>query len=307
MMPLLLRAAAAAAVSAAAAAPANKKDTYCVLDTESGAPSCDTCEDGACDGWPGAQTRQECKRTCGASGSPGKRYAITSIENGRGSHAPVTFSCDDAIEQSSGEFCCFRRANQPETAWRVNCFDAGQPLAKYDVRSRGSAVGEYVELPAATNCGREGIIPVPFDPFGAHCSDACMRIINQPATWPAGNNSVIPGCYIADGPEGKTCNWNMNTSATCRPPCKLDGLTVHSVCISGYSPSSGSGRSALLPFAGGRSSETQATQRWTFYEESFATYGGEGSRYNQFDRECEPSPPPLRACIVPSVLWSVFG
>eukprot|EP01052_Picozoa_sp_SAG31_P052324 SAG31_NODE_12864_length_910_cov_2.966708_1_plen_208_part_10 len=207
MMPLLRAVAGAAAVAAAAAAhPTNKKDTYCVLDTESGAPSCDTCEDGACDGWPGAQTHQECKRACGASGSPGKRYAITSIENGRGSHAPVTLSCDDAIEQSSGEFCCFRRANQPETAWRVHCFDAGQPLAKYDVR----------------------------------------RI--------------------------------------------------------------GSGRSALLPFAGDRSSETQSTQRWTFYEESFATYGGEGSRYNQFDRECEasvaaPPPPWSGPCVALVCCW----
>lgn len=133
-------AAAAAAATAAGEGPASEPwDTYCVLDEESGGAACKPCA--ACEGWPGAQTRSECAEKCGSGHR--KRYVISSHENSRASHNPITFRCDDAIEQTEGEFCCFHSSEGARRGplWRVHCFDAGQPLARYEARTGDTVYG----------------------------------------------------------------------------------------------------------------------------------------------------------------------
>eukprot|EP01045_Picozoa_sp_COSAG04_P007885 COSAG04_NODE_423_length_14604_cov_8.047777_2_plen_188_part_00 len=128
-----------AATAAAEGPAADPRDTYCTLDVESGGAACETCA--ACEGWPGAQSRGECAEACGSGHR--KRYVISSHENSRGSHNPIIFRCDDAIEQAEGEFCCFRSGDgvRGGPSWRVHCFDAGQPLARYEARTGGTVSG----------------------------------------------------------------------------------------------------------------------------------------------------------------------
>ena len=144
---LVVIVAAAAAATAAGEEPSDPRDTYCVLD-ESGGAACQPCA--ACEGWPGAQTRGECAEACGSGHR--KRYVISSHENSRGSHNPIIFRCDDAIEQAEGEFCCFRSGEgvRGGPSWRVHCFDAGHPLAVYEARTGDSVV---------SGAGRSAFLP----------------------------------------------------------------------------------------------------------------------------------------------------
>ena len=140
----------AAAAALAGGGAAQDDASYCVIDPESRAETCDTCP--GCAGFPGARTRGECEETCVAR--RGKRYAIELFARTRGSHAPVTFACDDALEQAEGEWCCFQRGvdSAGRARYDVYCFDAGQPLAKLQSRYKRDGAG-------AAGSGRAAHVP----------------------------------------------------------------------------------------------------------------------------------------------------
>jgi hypothetical protein len=85
---------------------------------------------------------------------------------------------------------------------------------------------QYIEVPASTSCFKQGIEAVP----EYLCKAACLALglksggnVNSPN---------ISGCFVET--TGKTtgrCEYNTNTSATCEPPCILDGAVVAQVCI----------------------------------------------------------------------------
>ena len=84
----------------------------------------------------------------------------------------------------------------------------------------------YIEVPAATNCVRQGITPVP----AADCDRACYALGFKGTG--ARNRPNISGCFVlTEGKWAGNCNYNSNASATCEPPCSLYGSTVRSICI----------------------------------------------------------------------------
>ena len=85
---------------------------------------------------------------------------------------------------------------------------------------------QYIEVPANTNCIKQGIDPVPAE----DCSRACGAL-GFKSTGPRARAN-ISGCFVmTDGPYKGNCNFNSNKSATCEPPCTLMGVPVQSLCL----------------------------------------------------------------------------
>lgn len=84
----------------------------------------------------------------------------------------------------------------------------------------------YIEVPASTTCFKQGIEAVP----EYLCKTACQALgfksggdVNKPN---------ISGCFVeTTGANTGRCEYNTNTSASCEPPCTLDGAIVRSLCI----------------------------------------------------------------------------
>ena len=86
--------------------------------------------------------------------------------------------------------------------------------------------GAYIEVPADTNCVKQGITPVPEE----DCDRACYAL-GFKYTGPRARQN-ISGCFVlAEGQYKGNCNFNTNTSATCTPPCHLMDSMVQSLCI----------------------------------------------------------------------------
>jgi hypothetical protein len=90
----------------------------------------------------------------------------------------------------------------------------------------GPPGGNYIEVPADTTCEAQGIQPVP----EALCGHACFALGFKSTGDRARPN--MSGCFVmTDGQYANNCNFNLNTSATCTPPCTLYGSTVRALCI----------------------------------------------------------------------------
>ena len=64
------------------------------------------------------------------------------------------------------------------------------------------------------------------------CAKACTAVGLKPARGASVNRPNISGCFVPTA--GKTagqCTYNTNTSASCEPPCTLDGAVVRMLCI----------------------------------------------------------------------------
>eukprot|EP00041_Stephanoeca_diplocostata_P039880 m.1638057 g.1638057 ORF g.1638057 m.1638057 type:complete len:755 (-) comp26715_c0_seq1:263-2527(-) len=86
--------------------------------------------------------------------------------------------------------------------------------------------GSYIEVPADTNCVKQGIQPV----SEKDCSHACLAL-GFKSTGPRARPN-ISGCFVmASGQWEGNCNFNTNTSASCVPPCTLFGAEVRSLCV----------------------------------------------------------------------------
>jgi len=88
------------------------------------------------------------------------------------------------------------------------------------------APDQYIEVPASTTCFQQGIEAVP----EYLCRSACAAL----GFTSAGdvNRPNISGCFVeTTGATSGRCEYNKNTSATCTPPCMLDGVVVRSICI----------------------------------------------------------------------------
>ena len=85
----------------------------------------------------------------------------------------------------------------------------------------------HVQVPATTNCVRQGITPVP-NP--KDCSRACLALGFKYTGMRARDN--ITGCFVLTSGEYKNdCNFNTNTKAHCEPPCTLEGASVQNLCV----------------------------------------------------------------------------
>ena len=85
---------------------------------------------------------------------------------------------------------------------------------------------QYIEVPAATTCVKQGITPVPSE----DCARACQAL-GFKGTGPRARPN-ISGCFVlTEGQYAGNCNYNSNTSATCTPPCTLYGSIVRSICL----------------------------------------------------------------------------
>eukprot|EP00040_Diaphanoeca_grandis_P030591 m.181026 g.181026 ORF g.181026 m.181026 type:complete len:847 (+) comp32047_c0_seq1:104-2644(+) len=88
------------------------------------------------------------------------------------------------------------------------------------------APDQYIEVPASTTCFKQGIEDVP----EFLCKTACETLGFKNVG--AVNKPNISGCFVeTTGAATGTCEYNTNTSATCEPPCTLDGSIVRSLCI----------------------------------------------------------------------------
>jgi len=86
--------------------------------------------------------------------------------------------------------------------------------------------GDYIEVPAATSCTKQGITNVPAE----DCSRACLAL-GFKSTGPRARPNIT-GCFVVTGGQYKgNCNFNTNKSATCVPPCYLEGQIVRNLCI----------------------------------------------------------------------------
>ena len=84
----------------------------------------------------------------------------------------------------------------------------------------------YIEVPADTSCVQQGISGV----TEAECGHACLALGFKSTGDRARAN--ISGCFVMDsGPYAGNCNFNLNKSATCTPPCTLMGSVVRSLCV----------------------------------------------------------------------------
>jgi hypothetical protein len=85
---------------------------------------------------------------------------------------------------------------------------------------------QYIEVPASTTCFKQGIEAVP----EGLCSTACKALGFKSAG--AISRPNISGCFVeTSGTTVGKCEYNTNTSATCEPPCMLDGAEVRSLCV----------------------------------------------------------------------------
>ena len=86
--------------------------------------------------------------------------------------------------------------------------------------------GDYIEVPADTTCVGQGIKNVDAD----DCSHACLAL-GFKSTGPKARAN-ISGCFVmTEGEYAGNCNFNLNKSATCTPPCTLMGSVVRSLCL----------------------------------------------------------------------------
>lgn len=85
---------------------------------------------------------------------------------------------------------------------------------------------QYIEVPASTNCVQQGIMPMPEE----DCSRACLALgFKYTGTRSRPN---ISGCFVlTETSIAGNCNFNLNKSATCTPPCQLYNSTVRSLCL----------------------------------------------------------------------------
>jgi hypothetical protein len=82
--------------------------------------------------------------------------------------------------------------------------------------------------PPTTSCILQGIENVPED----LCQEACMLVANRTYTG-AKQFTNVKGCFaIMEGPYKGNCNFNLNASATCTPPCGEGGTTFGELCLS---------------------------------------------------------------------------
>lgn len=83
----------------------------------------------------------------------------------------------------------------------------------------------YIEVAADTTCVKQGIKPVSQE----DCSHACLALGFKSTGGRARPN--ISGCFVmTQGQYAGNCNYNLNASATCEPPCTLYGSVVRSLC-----------------------------------------------------------------------------
>jgi hypothetical protein len=84
----------------------------------------------------------------------------------------------------------------------------------------------YIEVAAGTTCFKQGIQPV----GEKDCGHACLALgFNYSGARSLANMS---GCFVmttATNPDAG-CRYNTNVTATCEPPCMVDGDVTRALC-----------------------------------------------------------------------------
>jgi hypothetical protein len=84
----------------------------------------------------------------------------------------------------------------------------------------------YIEIPAATTCQAQGIADVTV----ADCSHACLALGFRNSGLRSRAN--MSGCFVmSTGEYAGDCQFNLNASATCTPPCTLYGSITRALCV----------------------------------------------------------------------------
>lgn len=84
----------------------------------------------------------------------------------------------------------------------------------------------YIEVPADTNCEQQGI----HDVTEAECGHACLAL-GFKSTGPRARANMS-GCFVmTTGPYAGNCNFNLNKTATCKPPCTLYNSITRALCV----------------------------------------------------------------------------
>ena len=96
----------------------------------------------------------------------------------------------------------------------------------------------YIEVPAATTCQLQGIQDVSEE----DCSHACLALGFKSGGLRSRPN--MSGCFVmTTGQYAGNCDFNLNKSATCTPPCTLYGSITRALCVR---KSAGLGRSKQI-------------------------------------------------------------
>lgn len=84
----------------------------------------------------------------------------------------------------------------------------------------------YIEVPAATTCQLQGIEAVTEE----DCSHACLALGFKSGGLRSRPN--MSGCFVmTTGRYAGNCDFNLNKSATCTPPCSLYGSITRALCV----------------------------------------------------------------------------
>ena len=105
--------------------------------------------------------------------------------------------------------------------------DIPKPPANY-TPSPPPRPNDYIEVPAATSCIKQGITNVPEKFCNLACESLNLKFVGDH------NYQNMTGCFALEGGKGNgTCTFNTNTTATmCSdPPCMVDGSTARQVCL----------------------------------------------------------------------------
>ena len=86
----------------------------------------------------------------------------------------------------------------------------------------------FILEPPSTACILQGIKNVPEE----LCEEACLLVANRTYTG-AKQFTNVKGCFaIMSGQYAGNCNYNLNTSAICTPPCGDTG-DLGEICLTG--------------------------------------------------------------------------
>ena len=89
-----------------------------------------------------------------------------------------------------------------------------------------AGAASYIEVPSSTTCTEQGIAQV----SEKDCSHACLALGFKSTG--ARARPDPPGCFVMSTGQYKgNCNYNLNKSATCHPPCTLYGSEVRQLCV----------------------------------------------------------------------------
>ena len=109
-----------------------------------------------------------------------------------------------------------------QASLRVEDFSMYRPLTPPPAPAPPS---HFVEVAADTTCVKQGLSPV-----SEHDCGAASAALGFKYTGPRARAN-ISGCFVLTaGPYAGNSNFNTNTSATCTPPCILQGSGVRSLC-----------------------------------------------------------------------------